>query len=279
MATYQAFQGGTDSSFLFELAVLNDGTVTVAADGTSVTYGNDPNLSGFTVQLIGTGISGLPSASWNIQEIVGERNGQLGRQITNITGVDGAPTSGPFDSTSIFQAAAFRTGASLIFRGHDNVILGGPGVEGLFAFGVEGTHQVVHAGNGNQVVSGNGGIDTVYAGKGHDTFLFNYLDEHNPTANVSTIHGYNVARDKIELNRFVFQPLSGTPELSASEFHIGANPVGGAPQIVYNPANGHLSFDFFSYGLGHEVKELFAILDTIGVHHHPALTASDVLII
>jgi hypothetical protein len=278
VATYRSFQDGTDSSNLFELDVLNDGTITVAPDGSSVTYGNDPDLPGFTVQLIGTGISGSPAASWNIQEIISYHNGQLGRTITDITGVDGAPTSGSFDADSIFQAAAFHNAARLIFRGHDNVIQGGPGVEGLFGFGIEGTHQVVHAGNGNELVSGNGGINTVYAGKGHDVFLFNYLDENNPNANISTIHGYNVARDKIELNRFVFDPLFGHPELLASEFHIGANPAGGAPQIVYNPANGHLSFDFFSSFLGHEVKELFAVLDTTNIHHHPTPTAADLLV-
>jgi hypothetical protein len=66
-----------------------------------------------------------------------------------------------------------------------------------------------------------------------------------------------------------------------SELHFG-HPVGGHEQIVYNQNNGHLYNDYFSTTLGHEVHELFAVLDTTGLGalhpHHPALTASDFLV-
>jgi Ca2+-binding RTX toxin-like protein len=279
MAAFFGLNDGVANDGLGDLIVLLDGTEgTPNAGHTSVTYSGDPFLPGISITLKGTGIMGTPSASWHITEIDATNSfAPTGFDwiITGITGVDGAPTGGPFDATSIFQAETFRNAPRLIFHGHDNTIVGGPGVEGLFGFGSEGNHETVSGGSGNQVISANGGIDTVFAGTGHYLFLFNSVDGDHPLANVSTIHHYNVKKDSIELNRFTFNPLSGTPELLPSEFHLG-HAVGHKPQIVYNHANGDLFFD--PHGT-HSPHILIAVLDTKDALHHPFLTDSDLVVI
>jgi hypothetical protein len=281
MATYTGSQIGVSNSGLGDLAVLLDGTITSGPSGTTtVTYGNDPNLPGVTVQLIGTGISGSPSSGWNISQIVIENNFGLVETITGITGVDGTPTTGSFDAHSLFQAEAFRNAPRLIFDGNNNTINGGPGNESLFGYGKEGNTETINAnGSGNYLVGADGGMVTVNLGAGHDVIEFNAVDSANPTANVTTVHGFNVSRDVIDLNALDFVHLSGTPHLIPSEFHIGANPVNPNPHdgIWYNPHTGALWYDFFTNSHG-EVKDHVATIFGHGATH-PALTAADFFVI
>src|SRR5262245_40236981 len=136
MAVFTGYQNDVSTSGLGGLQVLLDGSIVSGpTGGTTVTYGNDPNDVGVTVQLIGTGITGSPSSLWHITEIVVENSVGLVYTITGITGVNGAPISDPFDPGSLFQAEEFRGAPRLIFNGNDNTINGGPGNEGLFGWG------------------------------------------------------------------------------------------------------------------------------------------------
>ncbi len=150
MPTYQAFENAVSNDGLGDLRVLLNGHITVAANGTSVTYGGDPNLPGVTVQLIGTGINGSPSSSWHITDIIAENSAGLAWEITGITNgdVDGTPTSGAFDTHSLFQAEFYRGAPRLLFNGHNNTIIGGPGNELLEGFGSEGNNVTINAGPG-----------------------------------------------------------------------------------------------------------------------------------
>jgi hypothetical protein len=278
MATYQAYQNGNSNSGLGDLRVLIDGTIVSGPTGTSVTYGLDSHLPGVTVQLIGTGISGSPSSSWHVTEIIAENSSGLDWVITGIHNGDVNGNTSTVDAKSLFQAEAFRGAPRLIFGGHDNTITGGPGNEGLFGFGSDGNVATINAGPGKDIIGPDGGKVTVNLLKhGQDILLFNFLNSSDPTGNVATIHNYSTARAAIELDSLVFTHLHGTPTLLPSDFHLGANhPHNGHEQVWYNPHTGQLWVDFFSSSLHTEVKDELAVIFGPG-HTHPHITASDII--
>jgi hypothetical protein len=286
MATFVAFAhtDNVNNAALKDLDALKgtEGSVSGTGSNMTVTYTDSVNLPGVSLVLTGSNFTNPTTSAMNITGIEAFLNGQPIWDITGLTGINGAPLSATFNAGSIFQAEAFHNVERLLFHGNSNTIIGGSGLEGLFGFGIEGTQQTIFAGTGHDKISGNGGIDTVFAGNGHYDFEFDFLDKNNPLANTTTIYHYNAGKDHILLDRFVFSGLTGTPTLKPSELRFG-HPVGGHEQIVYNQNNGHLYNDFFSTTLGHEVHELFAVLDTTGpgAHHphHPALTASDFVIV
>jgi hypothetical protein len=279
MAMFVASGNGASSQVLNDLQVLLDGTEgTPNGNNTQVTFGNDPFRPFATITLVGTNITGPLSASSTITEIDSYHNGILYWRITGLPtsgphAIDGTPTGGAADPHSIFQAELVRNAPRLIFEGNDNTLIGGPGDERLFAFGTEGTHQVIVAGSGREEINAGGGINSVIAGTEDDSFLFNFLDANQPHANVTTIHGYNAALDQIELDPSVFAGLSHTHHLPTGAFH--AHAVGTHAQIVYNAHNGNLSYD--PHGTA-GVHELFAIVFSHGAHH-PALTAHSFFIV
>jgi hypothetical protein len=282
MPTFQAFQNGDNDAGLGDLRVLIDGVITSGpTGGTSVTYGNDPHLHGVTVQLIGTGISGLPSSSWHITEIIAENSAGLDWVITGITDGDvtGTPTSGSFDANSLFQAEVSRGAPRLIFSGHNNTITGGPGNEGLYGWGSDGNVGTISAGTGNDFIAPNGGLTTVNLKHGHDILYFNFLNDADPTGNVATIHNYSTARDTIDIDRLTFthlDTLPGAATLLPSDFHLGANhPHNGHEQVWYNPHTGQLWVDFFNSFFG-EVKDELAVIFGHG-HTHPHITAANII--
>jgi len=287
MATFVAFAhtDNVNNAALGDLNALKgtEGSVSGAGSNMTVTYTDSVNLPGVSLVLTGSNFSNPTTSAMNITGIEAFSNGQPIWQITGLTGINGAPLSGAFNAGSIFQAEAFHNVERLLFHGTSNTIIGGSGLEGLFGFGIEGTQQTIFAGTGNDKISGNGGINTVFAGPGHDDFYFDFLDKTSPLANITTIYHYNAGKDHILLDRFVFSGLTGTPALKPSEFHLGHPAAGGAEQIVYNPHTGQLFNDFFSRSLGHEVHELFAVLDTTGpgAHHahHPTLIASELFVV
>src|SRR5258708_4033608 len=117
-----------------DLVVLNGAEGTPALDGTSVTYTDPAYSSGFVLTLTGTGITGGPSASWNITGISGTFNGVLSWTITGLTAIDGAPTSGAFDSESVFQALAFHNIGDLLLR-PASTLIGSPIAERTWLYG------------------------------------------------------------------------------------------------------------------------------------------------
>jgi Ca2+-binding RTX toxin-like protein len=264
MATYQAFSGIRNNTSPSAIYALNgtEGTPT----GNSVTY-TDSNLPGTTLTLTGTGntITGTPSASWDITGISASFNNVLLWSITGLSGVNGAPIGGTVDVNSIFQAVAFHNPGWLLFKGHD-LIQGGPDLNTLVALG--GNDTVV-AGSGNDIIYSDGGHDLLTGGRGRDVFVLAAAID--PANNVDTIRGFNVTRDRIELDSHVFNKLTGTPELSANEFTVGKHAATSHAQMVYNPNNGALFYDPVGH---HGPQELIALL-----HSHLALTASDFLVI
>jgi hypothetical protein len=282
MPTYQAFQYNESNAVLGELRVLlgeNGAQITVAADGTSVTYGDDTALPGVTVQLIGNGITGSPSSSWHITEIDASNSFGLVWKITGINDGDvtGTPTTGSFDATSLFQAETFRGAARLIFDGHNNTVDGGQGNEGLFGWGIDGNVGTINAGTGNDVIGPNGGLTTVNLKHGHDIIELGNFNVFDPMGNVATIHNYSTVRDTLDIERASFTHLDGNPTLLPKYFHIGANhPHDGSEQVWYNPHTGKLWIDFYSTFTHGEVKLELAQIYGPG-QTHPHITAGDIL--
>jgi hypothetical protein len=268
MATYQAFVGNTDNASIGDINVLKANNETTHS-ATQATFTDPTNFPGVTITITGTGITASPAIGWNISGISATLNGNPIWTITGITGVDGTPTSGTFDHTSIFQAVASGVAPDLIFAHHDNTIIGGPGDEGLFGFGRAGHTVIVHGSSGTEKIGGDGGNAILYAGTGHDAFLFNY-DVFTGT-NLSTIHRFNPSKDILELTHGDFQ-RTHFGVLTAAEFHSGPGaPSTTGADIVYNHTNGHLYYD--SNGAAAGGLHLFAILT-----NHPALTAADFIV-
>jgi hypothetical protein len=263
MATFiiQSFGGVGD------LRALNgtEGTPT----GTEVTYTNPVNAPGVVLTLTGTGIIGTPSATWNITGISATLNGSPAWTLTGLTGVDGTPTSGVFDTQSIFQAVAFHSTFNLLF-GHASTLIGSPVASSTWLFGGDG-NDVLIARAGNVLMDGGGGgFDTlVGASRGHDFFKFDSrLD-----GSFDTIRAYSPARDTIELDRGTFDHIHHLGVLTAAEFHSGLGaPSKTGADIVYNHGNGRLYYDDNGSHLGG--LHLFAI-----VANHAALTAAEFLVI
>jgi hypothetical protein len=277
MATYTASQIGLSNAGLSDLRVLLDGSTTGPVSNT-VTYGNDSNLPGVTVELEGT-ISGAQSSSWIINTIIIQNSLGLVETITGISGVNGA-ADGSGNAHSLFQAEQFGGSPGLIFRGNNNVINGGPGNESLAGFGKEGNTETINAnGGGHYTVVADGGTVTVNLSGKHQIVEFNTVDRLNPTANVTTVHGFNSTSDFFDLNGLTFDHLSGTPTLLASEFHLGANPQHPhGDGIWYNQHNGQIWYDFFSSALHTEVKDHVATI--FGAHlTHPHLTDANFLVV
>ncbi|MEQ1739927.1 MAG: calcium-binding protein [Methyloglobulus sp.] len=142
--------------------------------------------------------------------------------------------------------------------GNDGVI-GGAGIDYL------------DGGIGNDTLSGGLGNDYLTGGLGVDKFLFNAA---LGATNNDTIGGYSVADDTIVLENAIFTQFANTGAIAANNFVKGAGAVAldAYDFLVYNTANGALSYDADGSGAGAAVQ--FATL--VGV---PALTSADFLIV
>jgi Ca2+-binding RTX toxin-like protein len=125
--------------------------------------------------------------------------------------------------------------------------------------------QTLQGNSGANALNGHGGNDVLYGYGGNDTFVF--TDALNASSNVDTIADFSVADDRIWLDDAIFQALS-TGALSSAEFRTGAAASDGNDRIVYNDANGWLSYD--ADGNGAQAQIHFATLDA-----HLALAAGD----
>jgi Ca2+-binding RTX toxin-like protein len=263
--TIQSFGGPGD------LIALNgtEGTPT----GTSVTYTDPADAPGIVVTLTGTGISGTPSASWNITEISATINGNPAWTLTGLTGIDGAPTSGAFDSDSIFQAVAFHSTFDLIFRSDFDTLVGstliGSPIAHSTALIAGPGNDVLIARHGNTSLDGGGGFNKLYGAKtGHDAFVFDASVD--AMTNFDTFYRFNPTRDVIELSHQYFD-INHFGHLRAADFHVGIGPTTASQRIIYN--HGALFYDADGTGT-HYGEQQFAF-----VPGHPTLTALDFLVI
>lgn len=131
------------------------------------------------------------------------------------------------------------------------------------------------------LIDGRGGNDVLNGGPGNDTLIGTGFDANdiflfdsalNAATNVDTIRDMNQdGDDTIHLENAIFTTLAAGA-LAATAFHIGAAAADESDRIVYNSANGQLSYD--SNGDAAGGSTLFAILD-VGL----ALAAADFFVV
>ena len=100
---------------------------------------------------------------------------------------------------------------------------------------------------GVNVLNGGAGTDKMTGGAGNDYFAFNTVL--NATTNVDTITDFAVVSDTIRLDNAVFTSLAAG-RISADAFHIGAAAADAEDRVIYNQANGALSYDANGTGAG-----------------------------
>ena len=137
----------------------------------------------------------------------------------------------------------------------------------------------INAGAWNDVLNGGAGNDTLTGGTGNDLFVFKTQPNNN--TNVDLITDFASGVDHLQFSKAIFAGLhsvagNGTT-LKASEFVSSPTATHGTTansHLIYNTTSGVLYYDADGNAAGAAVK--VAIL---GATTHPALAASDILII
>jgi Ca2+-binding RTX toxin-like protein len=123
--------------------------------------------------------------------------------------------------------------------------------------------------DGDNVLNGAFGRDTLTGGAGQDAFCF--TNSLNPSLNVDDIVDFSVTDDTIRLENAVFTSL-GAGILASGAFRIGATAQDYNDHVIYNDATGALSYDADGNGAGAAIQ--FAQL-AAGL----ALTSLDFLVV
>jgi Ca2+-binding RTX toxin-like protein len=170
------------------------------------------------------------------------------------------PVSGSVTNSGHIRGSVRLTGGNDLFNGQG-------GISGAIFAGA-GNDRIVD-GNGTAVVHMGSGNDTVTAGPGTDRLIF----ESALAGQVDRIAGFTPGTDKIVLSQTDFAGIGPVGHaLAAADFRFGAHPTTASQHILYNPANGFLSYD--ADGNGPTSPIHFATL--LG---HPALTHADFLVV
>ncbi|HVV95446.1 MAG TPA: calcium-binding protein [Hyphomicrobiales bacterium] len=123
-------------------------------------------------------------------------------------------------------------------------------------------------GAGNDHLDGGLGRDHLTGGAGTDSFVF---DTTLGSGNIDIVTDFQHGIDKIDLNHNVFAGLAAG-HLRPAAFFVGKAAHDGTDHIIYNSANGALSYD--PDGAGGQAAVHFATLDA-----HLALSAADFLVV
>lgn len=128
-----------------------------------------------------------------------------------------------------------------------NVLIGGAGNDGLA--GASGS-DVLQGGSGDDTLNGGLGNDVLTGGAGADSFLFSSALA--STANRDVVTDFDPAQDTIRLDSAIFTALTGTANatLTADQFCRAGSAHDAGDRIIYNPANGLLTYDVNGSGPG-----------------------------
>jgi Ca2+-binding RTX toxin-like protein len=165
-------------------------------------------------------------------------------------------TTGSGGVDTVQSSISFSLSGSKALGAVENLALTGSGSSNINGAG-NGLANDMSGTRGNNDLMGLGGNDVLTGGRGADTFVFNAAL--NAATNVDTITDFTVIDDTMRLENAFMSALS-TGQLGVAAFHIGASAADASDRIVYNSANGALSYDADGTGAGAAVK--FAQLDT-----------------
>jgi Ca2+-binding RTX toxin-like protein len=108
-------------------------------------------------------------------------------------------------------------------------------------FGSAGNDTLI-GGAGDDTLNGGLGNDTLTGGLGKDVFQFN--TPLNSRTNRDRIIDFNRGHgDRIQLENAIFQGIGANGTLAASRFHSGTRFTAPSQRILYNSANGNLTYD------------------------------------
>jgi Ca2+-binding RTX toxin-like protein len=150
-----------------------------------------------------------------------------------------------------------ETSQTLLGNPADNVLRGNGGNDGLFGS------------LGDDILSGGANNDRLVGGGGADVFLF---DSPIGKRNVDRIADFHPRADDVIFLEAVFFPGLPAGPLNAEALAFGARATEPDHRIIYNRANGYLSFDADGSGPGKAVK--FAVLE-----NKAALQVSDFYVV
>ena len=209
-------------------------------------------------------------------------NGGLGNDVYVLeNGADTVTDSGGIDTitstvsrsiagfTTIERLTLVNVATALAGTGNNlaNIIVGNNFANSLSG-GLGG--DSLSGGIGNDKLVGGAGIDTLTGGLNNDIFVFNAPLS---ALNRDTITDFNHIADTFQLENAVMAKLgAGVHALSAAMFRAGAAAADANDYIVYNHANGYLSYD--SNGNGAGGVTLLAVLT-----NKPVLAANDFVVI
>ena len=107
--------------------------------------------------------------------------------------------------------------------------------------GVAGTDEL-RGGRGNDLLDGGLAADTLYGGAGADSFRFSTA---LGSGNVDRIEDFDVTRDLILLDNFIFKTVGGDGSFAAGAFYksVEGVAISDDDRIIYDTDNGTLSYD------------------------------------
>ena len=146
-----------------------------------------------------------------------------------------------FDTTEndTFLNSGHVQGSVSLGGGNDTYNGSGGGVVDGTVFGGDGNDRLI-GGARNDSLSGGPGNDTLTGGGGHNEFIF---DAALGPSNIDTITDFAPSRDVISLSHAIFTHTNAFGTLAASMFFEGAAAHDASDRIIYNPANGFVTYD------------------------------------
>jgi Ca2+-binding RTX toxin-like protein len=237
--------------------IINTGVITgrgssiIATDGDRLNVTNYGTLDG---NVVGTSLG---------QTDIVTNNGRIVGSVSLGSGID------------IYRGAGVVVGT--VFGEDGNDALTGGNAADKFQGGNQ--NDTLTGNGGNDLLKGDAGNDTLFGGAGkddltgglnNDFFVFNTAL--NASTNLDTVRDFSHANDTFKLENAIFTKLgAGVHALSSAFFRVGAKALDANDYIVYNQANGVLSYD--NDGNGAHAAIAFAV-----IANRPALAYNDFLV-
>jgi Ca2+-binding RTX toxin-like protein len=256
--------------FSFGPGVLDESTsgtsfITNSGIIEAFTYGVDVNTAiGVPTTIVNSGT--IKGGNYSINVTAGNVGEVILTNTGHLIGAVSLESSAAGDADTIVNSGSI-SGAIRLGAGND--LFNGTGGTSGAIFGEAGNDRLI-GGLSNDAISGGPGNDTLTGGPGKDQFLFDAAL--NASTNVDRITDFAHLVDKIDLSHGIFPAAGPVGHLAAAAFFEGAAAHDASDRIIYNPANGFLTYDSNGSAAG-------------GVHHfatlalHLTLTNADFLVV